>query len=47
MAVKPRNLDLPTLNKIHLQNPEIGKALQKILEYINKNVTPVQGNKVK
>ena len=34
------------LAKIHKEHPEVGKALQIIMEYIRKNVVPIQGNKV-
>jgi hypothetical protein len=33
------------LPKIHIKHPEIGKALKEIIEYINRSVTPKQGNK--
>lgn len=42
----PQNLSLPQLTKIHISHPEIGKALQTIVEYVNQNVTPVPGTKV-
>lgn len=45
MAQKPQKLTLPQLPNIHQTHPHIGKALQDIVNYINKNVTPVQGNK--
>lgn len=47
MPSTPKPLSIPQLTAIHQKNPEIGKAIQTILEYINKNVTPKQGNKVK
>lgn len=43
---KPQALSIPQLAIIHQKHPEVGKAIQTILEYINKNVTPVQGTKV-
>jgi hypothetical protein len=46
MAQKPKLLSLPMLPKVHQTHPEVGKALEAILQYINKNVTPVQGNRV-
>lgn len=45
MAVKPKNLTVSTLAKIHVLHPEVGKALKEIIEYINRNVAPKQGNK--
>lgn len=45
MAVKPRNLQISTLPKIHKMHPEIGKALREMIDYINRNLTPKQGNK--
>ena len=45
MAVKPKNLSVSTLPKIHVKHPEVGKALDEIIRYINRNVTPKQGNK--
>lgn len=46
MSQKPKLLTLQQLNKIHITHPDIGKALQSIVEYVNKNVTPKQGSKV-
>jgi hypothetical protein len=43
---KPQVLTLPHLASIHAEHPAIGKTLQQILEYINKNVVPIQGNLV-
>lgn len=43
---KPKKLQIETLPKIHLTDPHIGKAIKQIVDYINKNVTPVQGNRV-
>ncbi|MBU6231680.1 hypothetical protein KGP36_03345 [Patescibacteria group bacterium] len=43
---KPQKLSIPQLADIHLNHPPTGKAIQAILEYINANVTPVQGNRV-
>lgn len=37
-------LDIPQLAEIHLNHPPTGKAIQAILEYINRNVAPVEGN---
>jgi hypothetical protein len=39
-------LSIPQLTTIHVSHPEIGRALQAILDYINLNVTPAPGNKV-
>lgn len=36
-------LQLSSLPKIHLSDPHIGKALQDIVDYINKNVAPKKG----
>lgn len=44
-AVKPKLLQVSTLPKIHLTDPHIGKAIDDIVKYINKNLTPRQGNK--
>lgn len=44
---KPQLLSIPQLAAIHQSHPETGKALQIIVEYINRNIpNPVQGNKV-
>lgn len=43
---KPQLLNIPQLASIHQFHPETGKAIQAIVEYVNSNVTPVQGNKV-
>ena len=43
---KPQLLSLTSMGKIRKDNPEIAKNLDAILDYINKNVTPIQGNKV-
>lgn len=43
---KPQLLQIPQLAEIHLNHPPTGKAIQTILEYINKNVTPAQGNRI-
>lgn len=45
MAQKPKLLTVPTLSKIHITHPEVGKALQEIIRYINANLTPRQGNR--
>lgn len=45
-AAKPKQLDVPQLAAIKKTHPEIGKAIDAIIEYIRKNVTPVQGNRV-
>jgi len=42
----PQQLSIPQLAEIHLNHPPTGKAIQAILEYINKNLPPIQGNKV-
>lgn len=44
-AKSPKLLSIPQLGGIHQSHPPIGKALQTMLDYINKNVTPKQGNK--
>lgn len=44
---QPQLLSVSTLAKIHTTHPEIGRGLQEIIEYINKNVTPPQGTKIK
>lgn len=41
----PKQLDLPNLAGIKQTHPEIGKALDRILQYIRKNVTPKQGTR--
>lgn len=43
---KPSQLSIPQIADIHLNHPPTGKALDTIIEYINKNLPPVQGNKV-
>lgn len=43
--IAPQLLTLPSISKIHLSDPEIGKALQDIVDYINANITPTQGDK--
>lgn len=42
----PKLLSIPELAGIHVSHPPIGKAIQAILDYVNKNVTPPQGNKI-
>ena len=42
----PQLLSIPQIAAIHQFHPETGKALQTILEYINKNLIPKQGNRV-
>jgi hypothetical protein len=42
----PQKLVVPQQTDIHLNNPATGKAIQTIVNYVNQNVTPVQGNKV-
>lgn len=44
-SIKPKQLDVPQIDKIHLQLPEVGKALDTMVQFIRKNVTPLQGNK--
>ena len=44
--VPPSLLSIPQVAKIHVTDPSTGKALQTIIEYINKTVTPPQGNKI-
>jgi len=41
----PKQIDLPNLAGIKQTHPEIGKALDSIVQYIRKNVTPKQGNR--
>lgn len=43
---QPSLLNIPSLAGIHLRDPEVGKALQIIVDYINENVTPPQGTRV-
>lgn len=43
---KPQLLSIPQLASIHHNHPETGKAIQTIMEYINRNVVPIQGDKV-
>jgi len=45
-TVKPQLLSIPQIDEIHLAHPPTGKAIQTIVDYINRNVNPVQGNKV-
>lgn len=44
-TAKPQLLSISQLEVIHREHPEIGKALQGMLEYINRNVVPISGNK--
>lgn len=39
-------LSLPELGGIHISHPPIAKSLQRIVDYINANVTPAPGNRV-
>lgn len=41
----PAKLDLTGIADIHLNHPPTAQALKQIVDYINANVTPVQGNK--
>ena len=43
----PGLLSLSTLAKVHTSHPEIGRSLQEIVDYINQNITPPQGTKIK
>lgn len=43
---KPKLFVIHELGGIHQSHPPIGKALQAIVDYINRNVQPVQGTKV-
>lgn len=45
MAGKPKLLQIPSLPKIHAQHPEVGQAIKIIVEYLNQNLSPKQGNK--
>lgn len=42
---KIKLLSLPHLPAIHMKDPAVGKTFKQILDYINKNVTPKEGNK--
>jgi hypothetical protein len=44
--VKPQLLNVSQLAQIHLFHPATGKAIQDIVDYINKTVAPPQGNKI-
>ena len=44
-TAKPQLLNIPELEQIHKEHPRVGKAIQAILEYVNRNVTPAQGTK--
>lgn len=44
---QPQILSVPQLAEIHLNNPATGKAIQTIIDYINKTVSPVTGTKIK
>lgn len=44
---KPELLSLPQIADIHTHHPPTGKALQAIVDYINKMVPPLQGTKIK
>ena len=46
MAAKPKQITLPMLPKIHVQHPDVGRALDLIVQYLRKNLPPVQGNRV-
>ena len=43
----PKLLSVTQLAQIHVSDPPIGKALKTIVDYINKNVPPPQGTKIK
>lgn len=45
MAAKPKQLTIHTLPRIHVTHPEIGKALDQIVQYLRKNLPPMQGNR--
>ena len=45
-TAKPALLAVTQIAEIHLNHPPTGKAIQAIVDYINKNVTPKQGNKI-
>ena len=38
-------LKIPGILKLTLKEPRLGEALQAVQSYVNKNVTPVPGNK--
>jgi hypothetical protein len=42
----PKKLSIPQIADIHTSNPSTGKALEVIADYINKTVTPPQGNRI-
>lgn len=44
---QPQILSVPQLAEIHLNHPATGKAIQTIIDYINKTVSPVTGTKIK
>lgn len=43
----PGLLSIPQLAEIHLNHAPTGKALQTIIDYINKTVTPPTGTRIK
>lgn len=43
---KPQLLSIPQLNAIRANHPPTADAIRTILEYLNANLSPVQGNKV-
>ena len=45
MSTKPKQIDIPNLGGIKQTHPEIGKAFEQLLNYIRKNVVPIQGNR--
>jgi hypothetical protein len=42
----PQLLNLPEIAGIQTTHPPIANALKKIVNYINSNVSPVQGTKI-
>jgi hypothetical protein len=43
---KPKLLNISQIPKIHVSHPEIGKAIQSVVDYVNKSIVPVQGNRI-
>ena len=44
---QPSLLSVPQQADIHLNHSPTGKAIDTIVEYINKTVTPPQGTRIK
>lgn len=43
---KPQLLAVPQIAQIHLNDPATGKAVQTIVEYVNKNLPAAPGTRV-